>query len=228
MEEREYVFSDKAFEDSRGQGKVKIEKDKLQVLKVENIRVDSQFKMCVRVSTDGLFRGTILGFPIIDVIINDKFVEITGLLIGKSYSGLILNLEYINETKNYLLDDFIVEAGDVIAQYLCNTYKLFLNRDIKEEEFNEWYFKLQKNENSVNDFIKSIVESNEFVNLNKDIESFIKSTYKIILRRDIGDINLNYWKNKYNEIILKNTDFDARNYIVDKMIYYKQFEYLIK
>lgn len=228
MEGKEYLFSDKAFEDSQGQGEVKIEKDKLKVLKVENIKVDSQLKTCVRVSTDGLFRGTILGIPIIDIIINDKFVEIAGLIIGKSYSGLILNLEYINETRNYLLDNFIVEAGDVITQYLCNTYKLSLNRDIKEEEFNEWYFKLQKDENVINDFIKSIVKSDEFINLNKDIESFIKATYKIILRRDIGDINLNYWKNKYNEIILKQTDFDARNYIIDKMIYYKQFEYLIK
>src|SRR5699024_4110895 len=100
-------------------------------LKVENIKVDSKLRTCVRVSTDNLFRGNILEFPIIDVIINDRFVEITGLIVGKLYSGLVLNLEYISGNKLYLLEDFVVEAGDVISEYICTTYKLALKRDVE-------------------------------------------------------------------------------------------------
>lgn len=227
MANSDYVFSNKAYNDSQEQDKVKINTKKLQTLKVESVKIDSQLKTCVRVSTENLFRGNILGFPIIDIIVNDRFVEITGLLIGKLYSGLILNLEYINGNKHYLLEDFVVEVGDVISQYLCNTYKLAFNREIKEEEFNEWYFKLQKESNVINDFIKNIVQSEEFSDVNKDIDSFIKILHKVVFRREINEENFNYWKDKYCEIILKQTEDEARDFIIDKMIHYKQFEYLV-
>lgn len=227
MASSDYVFSNKAYNDSKEQDKVKINTKKLQTLKVESVKIDSQLKTCVRVSTENLFRGNILGFPIIDIIVNDRFVEITGLLVGKLYSGLILNLEYINGNKHYLLEDFVVEVGDVISQYLCNTYKLAFNREIKEEEFNEWYFKLQKESNVINDFIKNIVQSEEFSTVNKDIDSFIKVLHKVVFRREINEENFNYWKEKYGEIILKQTEDEARDFIIDKMIHYKQFEYLV-
>lgn len=226
MANNDYVFSNKAYNDSTEQDKVKINTEKLKTLKVENIKIDSQLKTCVRVSTENLFRGNILEFPIIDVIVNDRFVEITGLLVGKLYSGLILNLEYINGNKHYLLEDFIIDDGDVISQYLCNTYKVAFNREIKEEEFNEWYFKLQKENNAINDFIKNIVQSEEFSKVNKDIDSFIRILHKVVFRRDINEENFNYWKEKYGEIILTQTESEAREGIIDRMIHYKQFEYL--
>lgn len=227
MAGNDYVFSNKAYNDSKEQEKIKINTKKLQTLKVESVKIDSQLKTCVRVSTENLFRGNILEFPIIDVIVNDRFVEITGLLVGKLYSGLILNLEYINGNKHYLLEDFVIDDGDVISQYLCNTYKVAFNREIKEEEFNEWYFKLQKEANAINHFIKNIVQSEEFSNVNKDIDSFIKVLHKVVFRRDIDKENFNYWKDKYSEIILNQTENEAREFIIDKMIHYKQFEYLI-
>ena len=162
MSDHIYVFSNKAYKDSQEQEKLKIDTKKLPTLKVENIKVDSKLRTCVRVSTDNLFRGNILEFPIIDVIINDRFVEITGLIVGKLYSGLVLNLEYISGNKLYLLEDFVVEAGDVISEYICTTYKLALKRDVEEEEFNEWYFKLQREADVINDFIRNIVMSDEF------------------------------------------------------------------
>lgn len=227
MSDHIYVFSNKAYKDSQEQEKLKIDTKKLLTLKVENIKVDSKLRTCVRVSTDNLFRGNILEFPIIDVIINDRFVEITGLIVGKLYSGLVLNLEYISENKLYLLEDFVVEAGDVISEYICTTYKLALKRDVEEEEFNEWYFKLQREADVINDFIRNIVMSDEFSEVNKDLDSFIEVLHKVVFRRSIDENTLNYWKNKYSERILEDTDDEVRDYIIEQMIQYKQFEYLI-
>lgn len=227
MSDHIYVFSNKAYKDSQEQEKLKIDTKKLPTLKVENIKVDSKLRTCVRVSTDNLFRGNILEFPIIDVIINDRFVEITGLIVGKLYSGLVLNLEYISGNKLYLLEDFVVEAGDVISEYICTTYKLALKRDVEEEEFNEWYFKLQREADVINDFIRNIVMSDEFSEVNKDLDSFIEVLHKVVFRRSIDEDTLNYWKNKYSERILENTDDEVRDYIIEQMIQYKQFEYLI-
>lgn len=227
MSDHIYVFSNKAYKDSQEQEKLKIDTKKLPTLKVENIKVDSKLRTCVRVSTDNLFRGNILEFPIIDVIINDRFVEITGLIVGKLYSGLVLNLEYISGNKLYLLEDFVVEAGDVISEYICTTYKLALKRDVEEEEFNEWYFKLQREADVINDFIRNIVMSDEFSEVNKDLDSFIEVLHKVVSRRSIDEDTLNYWKNKYGERILEDTDDEVRDYIIEQMIQYKQFEYLI-
>lgn len=227
MSDHIYVFSNKAYKDSQEQEKLKIDIKKLPTLKVENIKVDSKLRTCVRVSTDNLFRGNILEFPIIDVIINDRFVEITGLIVGKLYSGLVLNLEYISGNKLYLLEDFVVEAGDVISEYICTTYKLALKRDVEEEEFNEWYFKLQREADVINDFIRNIVMSDEFSEVNKDLDSFIEVLHKVVFRRSIDEDTLNYWKNKYSERILEDTDDEVRDYIIEQMIQYKQFEYLI-
>ncbi|HJD00363.1 MAG TPA: DUF4214 domain-containing protein [Candidatus Dwaynia gallinarum] len=227
MSDHIYVFSNKAYKDSQEQEKLKIDTKKLPTLKVENIKVDSKLRTCVRVSTDNLFRGNILEFPIIDVIINDRFVEITGLIVGKLYSGLVLNLEYISGNKLYLLEDFVVEAGDVISEYICTTYKLALKRDVEEEEFNEWYFKLQREADVINDFIRNIVMSDEFSEVNKDLDSFIEVLHKVVFRRSIDEDTLNYWKNKYSERILEDTDDEVRDYIIEQMIQYKQFEYLI-
>lgn len=227
MSDHIYVFSNKAYKDSQEQEKLKIDTKKLPTLKVENIKVDSKLRTCVRVSTDNLFRGNILEFPIIDVIINDRFVEITGLIVGKLYSGLVLNLEYISGNKLYLLEDFVVEAGDVISEYICTTYKLALKRDVEEEEFNEWYFKLQREADVINDFIRNIVMSDEFSEVNKDLDSFIEVLHKVVFRRSIDEDTLNYWKNKYGERILEYTDDEVRDYIIEQMIQYKQFEYLI-
>lgn len=223
----EKVFLNKAYGDFEFQNKVKVDTKKLQVLKVENIMVDSKLRTCVRVSTDGLFRGNILEFPIIDIIINDHFVEITGLIVGKVYSGLVLNLEYIGGNKLYLLEDFNVEVGDVISEYICKTYKLALNREVTEEEFNEWYFRLQRESYAINDFIIDIVSSDEFYEVNKEIDFFIKVLYEIIFRREIDDETFNYWKEKYNDKILEETDGEVRQYIINQMMYYKQFEYLL-
>ncbi|OAT86997.1 DUF4214 domain-containing protein [Candidatus Arthromitus sp. SFB-turkey] len=227
MSDHIYVFSNKAYKDSQEQEKLKIDTKKLPTLKVENIKVDSKLRTCVRVSTDNLFRGNILEFPIIDVIINDRFVEITGLIVGKLYSGLVLNLEYISGNKLYLLEDFVVEAGDVISEYICTTYKLALKRDVEEEEFNEWYFKLQREADVINDFIRNIVMSDEFSEVNKGLDSFIEVLHKVVFRRSIDEDTLNYWKNKYSERILEDTDDEVRDYIIEQMIQYKQFEYLI-
>lgn len=227
MSDHIYVFSNKAYKDSQEQEKLKIDTKKLPTLKVENIKVDSKLRTCVRVSTDNLFRGNILEFPIIDVIINDRFVEITGLIVGKLYSGLVLNLEYISGNKLYLLEDFVVEAGDVISEYICTTYKLALKRDVEEEEFNEWYFKLQREADVINDFIRNIVMSDEFSEVNKDLDSFIEVLHKVVFRRSIDEDTSNYWKNKYSERILEDTDDEVRDYIIEQMIQYKQFEYLI-
>ena len=227
MSDHIYVFSNKAYKDSKEQEKLKMDTKKLPTLKVENIKVDSKLRTCVRVSTDNLFRGNILEFPIIDVIINDRFVEITGLIVGKLYSGLVLNLEYISGNKLYLLEDFVVEAGDVISEYICTTYKLALKRDVEEEEFNEWYFKLQREADVINDFIRNIVMSDEFSEVNKDLDSFIEVLHKVVFRRSIDEDTLNYWKNKYSERILEDTDDEVRDYIIEQMIQYKQFEYLI-
>lgn len=227
MSDHIYVFSNKAYKDSQEQEKLKIDTKKLPTLKVENIKVDSKLRTCVRVATENLFRGNILEFPIIDIIVNDRFVEITGLIVGKLYSGLVLNLEYINRNKLYLLEDFVVEAGDVISEYICTTYKLAFKRDIKEEEFNEWYFKLQQESDIINDFIRNIVMSDEFSEVNKDLDSFIEVLHKVVFRRTIDENGFNYWKNEYNERILEDTDDEVRDYIIEQMIRYKQFEYLI-
>lgn len=218
----ERLVSNNLYDDS--QEEIKIDLKELPTLKVENIKIDSRLTTCVRVPTDNLFRGNIMDFPIIDVIVNDRVVEIRGLVIGKLYSGLVLNLEYIDGNKNYLLEDFTVEFGDVISEYICKTYRIAFKRDVEEEEFNEWYFKLQQEADSINDFIKNILSSEEFSTVNKDLDSFIKVLHSVVFRRDIEEHTFNYWKNKYSERVAKQTDEEARASITNQMIYYKKFE----
>ncbi len=222
----ERIIENKAYKDYGERDIARVYTKKLSTLKVESVEVDSKLKTCVRVSTNNLFRGNIFEFPIIDVIVNDDFVEIKGLIVGKVYSGLVLNLEYITGNKLYLLEDFTVEFGDMISEYICTTYRVAFKRDVEEEEFNEWYFKLQKKSNGVNNFIENIVLSDEFSQINKKLDAFIEISYEVIFRRKIDEVSFNYWRNKYIENILNEPDDKVRKYILDQMIHYKQFEYL--
>lgn len=208
---------------------IKLNLNKIPRLKVESIKIDSNLKTCVRVSTDGLFRGNIMNYPIIDVIVSDRYVEITGLIVGKVYSNLILILEYIDGNKYYILEDFTIEKGDIISEYISTTYRIALGRDVTEEEFNEWYYKLQQREVNVEyDFVREIVFSDEFLKINKDIDSFISTVYSTIFRRVIENEAFTYWKNKYIENSSKDSDQMVREDIVEQMIHYKRFEYLSK
>lgn len=208
---------------------IKLNLSKLPKLKVENIKVDSNLKTCIRVSTDGLFRGTILNYPIIDVIVSDRYVEITGIIVGKLYSGLVLILEYIDGSKFYVLEDFSLEKADVISHYISSTYKIALGREVTEEEFNEWYYRLQEPHVNVEyEFIRNIVLSDEFLKDIKNIDTFISKVYGVIFRREINKEDFTYWKTKYSENILKESEDIVKNIIIEQMIHYKRFEYSSK
>lgn len=222
----ERIIQNSAFNDNVERGRMRVYTKSLSTLKVENMEVDSQLKTCIKVPTKDLFRGNIFEFPIIDVIIHNDFVEIRGLIVGKLYSGLVLNLEYITGNSLYLLEDFTVESGDILSEYICTTYKFAFKRDVDEEKFNEWYFKLQRRTSEVNNFIDDIVLSDEFFEVNKKLEDFIEAVYKIIFRRNLRVGAFDYWKNKYVEGILKYSDTEVRKQIIDQMLYYRQFEYL--
>lgn len=200
----------------------------LPSLKVEELKVNSRIISCVRPPVEDIFRGVILDHPIIDVIISDNYIEIRGLIIGKVYSGLILNLECIPGSKFYRLEDFLVKNGDIISEYICKTYKLAFKRDINEEEFNEWYFKLQQNVNYAHDFIKNIVYDKEFLENNNDFTEFINILYTLIYRKDISDDEILHFEELYSDEMKNNTfSNDIKLDIIDKMIYNKQFEYLV-
>lgn len=225
MNKREMVVST-AYNDSKEKSVINIEN--LERLTVEELKINSRIVTCVKVPTDNLFRGVILDYPIIDIIVNNQYIEITGLIVGKVYSNLVLNLEYIDENKFYLLEDFFVKNGDIISEYICRTYKLAFKRDITEEEFNEWYFRLQKEEYAINEFIKSIVNNKEFLALNQEFDQFIDVLYILVSRRKIDTDTFNEWKKFYDyEISNGRNDEDIKLDIINKMIYFKQFEYLV-
>lgn len=208
--------------------KVILDVTNLPSLKVEELKVNSKIVSCVIPPIDGIFRGVILDHPIIDVIINDKYIEIRGLVVGKIYSGLILNLECIPGSKFYLLEDFLVENGDMISEYICKTYKLAFSRDISEEKFNEWYFKLQKDDRYINDFIKDILYDKEFLENNNDFTEFVKLVYTLVNRKDISSNELKHFKEIYKDELKNNLfDNDIKFDIIDQMINNKKFEYLV-
>ncbi len=213
------------YDDSREE--VILDITNLPTLKVEEVKVNSRIISCIRPPMDGVFRGVILDYPIIDVIINDQYVEIRGLIINKLYQNLILNLECISGSKFYKLEDFFVENGDVISGYICRTYKKAFNRDISEEKFNEWYFKLQKDEKHINDFVKSIVYSKEFLESDYDFENFTKILYNLIYGKDMSDDEYKALEEMYKEEIESNSfNNDSKLDIIDEMLHNKQFGHL--
>ena len=89
-----------AFSDTKE--KTIIDIGKLESLSINEVKINSRYFACVNVYTDNLYRGLILDNPIIDVIINDQYVQISGLVVGKIYDNMILSLEYIDGSKLYL------------------------------------------------------------------------------------------------------------------------------
>ncbi len=123
------------------------------------MKINSRYFACVNVYTDNLYRGLILDNPIIDVIINDQYVQISGLVVGKIYDNMILSLEYIDGSKLYLLETFTLSNSDKLSEYICKNYKLAFKEDISEEEFNDWYFKIQNDNSKINDFIYDVLSN---------------------------------------------------------------------
>jgi len=206
-----------AFSDTKE--KTIIDIGKLESLSINEVKINSRYFACVNVYTDNLYRGLILDNPIIDVIINDQYVKISGLVVGKIYDNMILSLEYIDGIKLYLLETFTLSNSDKLSEYICKNYKLAFKEDISEEEFNDWYFKIQNDNSKINDFIYDVLSNIDTLELDR----FINLVYRLIFDKDIDNESFNYWKNFY-EYELKSGKFE-RNIkidIIDKIFNSKQ------
>ena len=206
-----------AFSDTKE--KTIIDIGKLESLSINEVKINSRYFACVNVYTDNLYRGLILDNPIIDVIINDQYVQISGLVVGKIYDNMILSLEYIDCSKLYLLETFTLSNSDKLSEYICKNYKLAFKEDISEEEFNDWYFKIQNDNSKINDFIYDVLSNIDTLELDR----FINLVYRLIFDKDIDNESFNYWKNFY-EYELKSGKFE-RNIkidIIDKIFNSKQ------
>lgn len=211
------IFSVKNKPMSDSSENIIINGNELPKLKVETVEEGNEVKNYInKVETKGLFRGTVLNYPIASILISDENVQIDGLIYGKKYSNLVLVLEYMDENKKYILEDFIFSKSDEISKYISEIYKKALNREITEEEFNEWYYKL-KAEKDKFDFIKNIVLSEEFTNKNRDVKSFINNSYNIIFNKKITNEQFNYWKEKYESYNGESIE-KVRKYLIDNMI----------
>lgn len=205
-----------AFNDTKE--KTIIDIGKLESLRVNEIKINSKYFACVDVYTDNLYRGLILDNPIIDIIINDQYVQISGLVVGKIYDNMILNLEYVNGSKFYLLETFTLSNSDKLSEYICKNYKLAFNEDIDEEELNDWYFKIQNDNGKINEFIINMLSNIDTLELDK----FINLSYGLIFDRDIDNELFNYWKDFY-EYELRNgkSERNIKINIIDKIFYSK-------
>jgi len=206
-----------AFSDTKE--KTIIDIGKLESLSINEVKINSRYFACVNVYTDNLYRCLILDNPIIDVIINDQYVQISGLVVGKIYDNMILSLEYIDGSKLNLLETFTLSNSDKLSEYICKNYKLAFKEDISEEEFNDWYFKIQNDNSKINDFIYDVLSNIDTLELDR----FINLVYRLIFDKDIDNESFNYWKNFY-EYELKSGKFE-RNIkidIIDKIFNTKQ------
>lgn len=214
---KERVVSKTVFKDDKE--KTTIDIGKLKSLTVNEVKINSKYFACVNVNTDNLYRGLILNNPIIDVIINDSYIQISGLVVGKTYENMILTLEYINGSKIYLLETFTLSNSDKLSEYICKNYKLAFKKDISEEEFNDWYFRIQKDNAEIKGFISEILDNATSLNL----DEFINLIYGLIFGKDIDSESFNnYWKDFYErEIRDGKSERSIKSSIMDKIFYSK-------
>lgn len=211
-----------------GDDDIQVNAQALKRIDLELVKSGIYFKTGISVETDNLFRGNILGMSIIDVIVSDDFVELSGLDITKNYSGLIFNLEYMDRNVQYVLNDFNIRQNELISDYIIEMYDVLLQRKPSEDEITSYYYKFLSDRNSTFKFLEEIINSEEYYNTNSNILDFISVTHEVIFEEHATEDIVDYWFKTYEYNTIKKGDKEARLYLTEKMLQYRQFDYLLR
>lgn len=113
-----------------------------------------------------------------------------------------INLFFQNQLDNVALRNvnttfyYNFDKKEITENFVNTVYKTLLQRDPTKSELSKNTKNLLNQEISCTEFILSIVDGNEFKNINITDKEFINRIYKIILNRAPDKDGLNYWMNQ--------------------------------
>ena len=116
---------------------------------------------------------------------------------------------FFTSTKVFAMTVSTQESDKLLGNFIESAFNIFYGRESTMKEFSSWYNKLSKGQITVEEFVKSIVQSKEFkenVQLKTD---FVYRLYKFLLDREADEEGMTYWT----------------NYIKDRILFYYKDEY---
>lgn len=96
-------------------------------------------------------------------------------------------------TRGYYITGYDLEAQGKINCFVARLYKVCFNRLPDKDGQIYWTEKLVNGEETGTSVVKSMIQSNEFVNLNLDDDNYVAYLYRAIFGRNPGKEEFNYW-----------------------------------
>ncbi len=155
-------------------------------------------------------------------------IGVMGLVPGKEYPSI--EIKIIIETGKEItfnIQNITLEAENPRQAFLYNVYGRAFLRDPDEVGYDYWINRLNTHDIGARDFLINLLfAEKEFSELEYTTEKLIEILYSIVVDRDPDAEGLNFWINFYNNEALNNANgdvFNAKKYIVDRMINEEEF-----
>ncbi len=144
---------------------------------------------------------------------------IDGLVPGKRYEEI--TVDYVDKDgkiKSLTLKDIVVEPQSKLDEYLPNVYDSVFSREADEAGYHYHLDRLESGETSIRDFLRSIIDGEEF-GQNKDLGEKVDDLYSAIVGRDSDEEGKKFWMEEYNKTLNEcGSDKEALKIIVDRMV----------
>lgn len=144
---------------------------------------------------------------------------IDGLVPGKKYDEI--TVDYVDKDgkiKSLTLKDIVVEPQSKLDEYLPNVYDSVFSREADEAGYHYHLDRLESGETSIRDFLRSIIDGEEF-GQNKDLGEKVDDLYSAIVGRDSDEEGKKFWMEEYNKTLNEcGSDKEALKIIVDRMV----------
>lgn len=155
-------------------------------------------------------------------------IGVEGLVPGKEYALIEIKI-IVEEGKEIIfnIQNITLEAENPRQAFLYNVYGRAFLRDPDEVGYDYWINRLNTHDIGARDFLINLLfAEKEFSELEYTTEKLIEILYSIVVDRDPDAEGLNFWINFYNNEALINANgdvFNAKKYIVDRMINEEEF-----
>ena len=122
----------------------------------------------------------------------------------------------------FLFLNVIVTKAINIDEFITKSYEVFFNRKAdKNSEY--WAYSIKNHENSLYDYIVSILSGDEFLAREISNEQFINMIYKSLMNRLPSEEEFKFWLNKLEEENKKLNNIDKARVEVSKIIMGESF-----
>lgn len=168
----------------------------------------------------------------VDIDIEDTKLIITNLVPDQVYNDVEITF-YDNIGRKYeiVLDNVITsQPKKPYNKFVYDVYTNGLGRKPDHSGFKYWYNSLSTFNVTAVDFVKEMVNSNEFRETYVEDDEKINALYKTILGREADEEGFNYWKDKFIYLI-NEVELERRQAIlelVNEMVKGDEFKNIVK